>query len=855
MIVPSIDLMEGQVVQLVGGRERVLEAGHPDAWCERFGAVGEVAVVDLDAALGRGHNTALIEPLLDRARLRVGGGIRDLESAYRWIRAGAHKIVIGTAATPEFLRELPRDRVIVALDAVDGEVVVEGWRTRTGASIPDRMDELGDLVSGFLVTLVEREGRLVGTDMELAERLREAAGERELTLAGGIKTAHEVAALDRLRIDAQVGMALYDGSLGLADAFAAPLGSDRADGLWPTVVVDRGGRALGLVYSNLQSLTAALEERAGIYWSRARGLWRKGDTSGARQRLVRVDVDCDRDTLRFTVEQVGSGFCHTGTGGCWGDLEGLPALEDRIQAGRDRGPEKSYTARLSSDPALLAEKLAEEALELAEARSPEHVRWEAADLTFFISVALSRAGISWTDVLAELDRRAGVTHETAPPAERPDEGLSDAAPGPAAALRGASGRLLTLRPVAFPERADRPAPFSNRVLAEARAIVDAVRRGGDGAVVRYAQRFDGLSGDSVGRHGPEAMQHALERTPTDVRLLLRRTGDRIRDFAETQRRGLEDHEVLTAAGRMGHRYLPVAAAGCYVPGGRYPLPSSLLMTVIPARVARVPRVVVVSPRVSELTLATAAVAGADEVMEMGGAQAIAALAFGTESVAPVDLIAGPGNAWVTAAKFLVSAHVGIDMLAGPSEVLVVADGGADPAVVAADLIAQAEHDPEARPLLLLMDHTLLADVERELELQLDGLPTREIAERALRANGAVWITQDPEEVVRICDRLAPEHLQLSGAGPVALAHRFSTYGALFVGEGSAEVFGDYGAGPNHVLPTGGSARHSAGLSVLTFLRQRTWIDVADGARLAADSAALARLEGLEGHARAAERRG
>ena len=408
MIVPSIDLMDGRAVQLVGGREKALDAGDPRPLAERFGRVGEVAVIDLDAALGRGHNTGLIEELCGIARCRVGGGIRSAEAAIRWLDGGAVRVILGTAARPDVLCQLPRERVIVALDAVEGEVVVDGWRTRTGARVVDRMRELSGLAGGILATFVEREGRMGGIDLEWVKALAEAAGGARLTAAGGVTTGEDVAALDQLGVDAQVGMALYTGRLPLADAFAAPLVSDRPDGLWPTVVVDASGRALGLTYSSLESLRQAIESGRGVYHSRRRGTWVKGETSGDTQDLLRVDADCDRDTLRFTVRQHGRGFCHEGTDGCWGEPRGLAALERTI-ASRVAGPgagSGSYTQRLIQEDGLLEAKLAEEAGELGAARGTDRVAEEAADLLYFTAVALARAGARLADVERVLDRRA-----------------------------------------------------------------------------------------------------------------------------------------------------------------------------------------------------------------------------------------------------------------------------------------------------------------------------------------------------------------------------------------------------------------------------------------------------------------
>ena len=406
MIIPSIDLMNGQTVQLIGGREHALDAGDPLPIAERFSVAGEIAVIDLDAALAQGDNAALIEALCRGFACRVGGGIRDLATARAWLDRGARRIIIGTAARRQLLAKLPGERVIAALDAVNGEVVVDGWRTRTGTNVIDRMRELRDLVGGFLVTFVEREGRMQGIDIEQARALREAAGDARLTIAGGVTTAAEIAALDQLGIDAQVGMAIYTGKLDLADAIAAPLISDRPDQLIATTVVDPHGRALGQCFSNRESLGEAVRQRRGVYWSRKRGLWVKGATSGATQQLLRIDVDCDRDALRFTVIQEGAGFCHLGSDSCWGDLGGLPAIAERVSARAANAPAGSFTKKLLDDPDLLAAKLREEADELAAARGRDEVTWEAADVIYFTLTAMARAGVSLADVESELERRA-----------------------------------------------------------------------------------------------------------------------------------------------------------------------------------------------------------------------------------------------------------------------------------------------------------------------------------------------------------------------------------------------------------------------------------------------------------------
>jgi len=408
MIVPSIDIMNGRAVQLRHGRELVLDGGDPLERLEQFAVVGEVAVVDLDAALGQGSNAALIQTMVRCGPCRVGGGIRSLEAARAWLDAGARKVVLGTAASPELCGELPRDRVIAAVDAEHGDVVIHGWRSNTGASVGERIAALAPYVGGFLFTQVEYEGAMSGFNLEAVRDAIAAAGPARVTAAGGITTADDVRALDALGADAQVGMALYTNRLPLGEALAASLAKplDGGGGGWPTVVCDELGQTLGLVWSTRESLIRAVGERRGIYWSRSRqAIWVKGETSGNTQELLRVELDCDRDALRFTVRQQGSGFCHRERPSCWPDVFDLGALERVIHARALQASPDSGTARLLADRSLLAAKLIEEAAELAAAETAAEAVGETADLLYMGLLALARSGGSLTDVLAELERR------------------------------------------------------------------------------------------------------------------------------------------------------------------------------------------------------------------------------------------------------------------------------------------------------------------------------------------------------------------------------------------------------------------------------------------------------------------
>lgn len=405
MIVPSIDLMNGRAVQLRRGRDFILDGGDPLERLEQFAVAGELAVVDLDAALGLGSNADLIRVMVRRAACRVGGGIRDLATARAWLDDGASRVVIGTMATPDFLGALPRDRVIAAVDSNRREVMVDGWRTATGRDVIDSIRELAPSAGGVLLSQVEHEGGMQGFDRELVRAAIAAAGTARVTAAGGITTTSDIADLDREGADAQVGMALYSGALDLGDAIAAPL--PREDGLWPTVVCDESGRVLGLAWSSAESLRRAVAERRGIYWSRSRQeLWVKGESSGNTQHLLAIDLDCDRDALRFTVEQEGSGFCHRGTRSCFGERFDLGSLERIIRSRRRGDDPSSGTRRLLDQPGLLGSKLREEAGELAEAGDRDEVIHEAADLIYFTLASLVRSGASLAEVESELSRRS-----------------------------------------------------------------------------------------------------------------------------------------------------------------------------------------------------------------------------------------------------------------------------------------------------------------------------------------------------------------------------------------------------------------------------------------------------------------
>ncbi len=374
-----------------------------------------------------------------------------------------------------------------------------------------------------------------------------------------------------------------------------------------------------------------------------------------------------------------------------------------------------------------------------------------------------------------------------------------------------------------------------------RRIVSNVRRNGDPALRRYAERWDAL-GRSEPLCVPEADLHeAWQRTPPELRDAIARAAGNIRTYCEWQKPEEWRREIQPGV-RVGQLVRPIEAVGCYVPGGRYPLPSTLLMTVIPAQVARVPRIRVVSPRPAQATLAAAAYLGVREFYRVGGAQAIAALAYGTKSIPRVNKIVGPGNRYVTAAKKLVAFDCAIEFLAGPTEAVFISEDG-DPVFIAADLVAQAEHDPDALCILLTTSRRLAKAVQTEVQRRTRANP---IAAESLSRRGAILLVASLDQAVETANRIAPEHLTL----PSALVPEAQNAGSIFINEFTPQSAGDYISGPNHVLPTGAMARVRGGLSVLDYVRIVSCQEVSrEGIRrIAAPAMVLAEAEGLRGHA-------
>ncbi|KIL76192.1 histidinol dehydrogenase [Bacillus badius] len=395
--------------------------------------------------------------------------------------------------------------------------------------------------------------------------------------------------------------------------------------------------------------------------------------------------------------------------------------------------------------------------------------------------------------------------------------------------------------------------------AAVQQIIRTVRSDGDAALLAYTRQFDGAELSDM-RVTPEEIAEAYQAFPKEMAEVIKEAAGNISLFHQKQLRQTWTYTDQNGT-MLGQKMTPLDSAGVYVPGGTAAYPSSVLMNVLPAKVAGVKRIVMVSPpgsdgRLPAGVLVAADIAGVEEIYKVGGAQAVAALAYGTETIEPVDKITGPGNIYVALAKREVFGDVDIDMIAGPSEIVVLADETAYPAEVAADLLSQAEHDPRASSVLVTPSRKLAEETAAEVEKQLKSLPREEIARKAIEDYSAIYVTKDMQEAVSVVNQLAPEHLEIMTEGALSIVENIRHAGAIFIGRFSSEPIGDYFAGPNHVLPTNGTARFSSPLNVDDFMKKSSLIMYSETAfRENADKvAAFARLEGLEAHARAVEAR-
>lgn len=400
--------MNGKAVQLKQGKEKVLERDDVFELAKYYSKFGEVAVIDLDSAMGNGNdNEELIQKLCKLVPCRVGGGIRTADKAKRLIAHGAKKIIIGTAASEEFLSKLPKDKVIVAIDSKNGKITTEGWTKELDKTPIEFINRFDDYCSGYLYTVVEKEGMMQGCDLESIEEIRKAT-KKELVAAGGISSVEEIAKLNKINVSTQLGMCIYTNAVKLEDAFIACLDFEKQNGLIPTIVQDNDSKqVLMLAYTNKESLKKSFESGLATYFSRSRNeLWTKGLTSGNTQELLSARFDCDFDTLLFTVNQKGNA-CHLDRFSCFGDKEfNVKMLYDVLVSRKENLPEKSFTTKLFKDTFFLKRKIMEEAFEVVNFEQGDGLEWEVADLAYFVLTYMVQNGVSIDEIVNNLASRA-----------------------------------------------------------------------------------------------------------------------------------------------------------------------------------------------------------------------------------------------------------------------------------------------------------------------------------------------------------------------------------------------------------------------------------------------------------------
>lgn len=401
MLIPSIDLMNGKAVQLREGKTvKLISKQDPIELAKEFSRYGIPAVIDLDAAMNRGNNRELVKEICRRTGARAGGGIRTRETASELLRAGASKIILGTALWDTFVTELPIERIQAAIDTNNGQVMVNGWKAPSNMIFKEQMEKVSERASSLLCTFIEDEGSMNGLTVNRVTELKKLTN-IPLTVAGGVKDTQNAVSLMQCGVDVQVGMSLYTGELKPALAVASILPENA---LTPTVVENSYGQVLMLAWSNRESLREALKTGRGVYFSRSRNeLWRKGATSGNVQKLIRCRFDCDKDTILFTVDQTGAA-CHTNSYSCFGSRVFNSETLQRIISSPEKR-ENSYTAKLQADPALLSRKVLEESAEVVFAKDKNETIWEVADLIYFLTVLLEEKKCTWEDVWKELEGR------------------------------------------------------------------------------------------------------------------------------------------------------------------------------------------------------------------------------------------------------------------------------------------------------------------------------------------------------------------------------------------------------------------------------------------------------------------
>ncbi|KAF9534254.1 histidinol dehydrogenase-domain-containing protein [Crepidotus variabilis] len=787
----------------------------------------------------------------------------DVQGVADWLDEGVERVIVPLTWAKELIGVIPSERLIVLLDIANASAVTDSIsKGVSGVLLKTRTIDF-DLISSI-------SNFFKGSDIYV------------LSSGGSYPSLSNIREFNRIGAtfiipDTQLTLDHTSSThLNVTDAFIAPITSDRPDGLFPTVVCSQTGHSLGLVYSSVTSIKESITSGKGVYQSRKHGLWKKGETSGATQDVLRIRLDCDSDSLEFRVIQHGAGFCHLNRQSCFSEASGLPLLEETLQSRFESAPEGSYTKRLFDDFALLRSKIMEEADELCNANTPEDVAFEAADLLYFALTKCMANGVSILDIERALDkkakritRRSGnakpqwaskpVEPSEPPPLPNAEKKATEIPPSPGPIKM----RTSDLSKTTHEQRSQllrRPVLKSEEMISKVKPIVDAVRQRGDAALLELTAKFDKAKMSSTvifPPYAPETMQ-----LDEEVRKAIDVAYANIRKFHEAQKSD-EPLVVETMPGVVCTRFArPIARVGLYVPGGTAVLPSTALMLGIPAQVAGCKEIVLATPprpdgSISPEVMYVAQLVGASAILKAGGAQAVAAMAYGTKTVPKVDKIFGPGNQWVTAAKMLVQndtdALVSIDMPAGPSEVLVIADSTANPAFVAADLLSQAEHGIDSQVVLVSVDLSLehLTAIEEEVDKQANALSRVDIL-RVSVAKSLIIKVKTVEEAFEFSNDYAPEHLILHLENASQRVQLVENAGSVFVGAFTPESCGDYASGTNHTLPTNGYARQFSGVNTLSFQKHITSQEItAVGlSALGPVVVTLADCEGLSAHANA-----
>ncbi|KNC87149.1 hypothetical protein SARC_00730 [Sphaeroforma arctica JP610] len=786
--------------------------------------------------------------------LRVKGPISDVQSVVRLLDGGVNQVVLTQAMNLDALTDIPRERLALELSE-------------------SAMDKISDDNLAKFGTLLFHAPIAAALDA----RLKALSKSSECCVcvdAPHTLTADYITEVSLHGYQVQVPITLFSAELSLGAAIAAPLVSDRQDGLFATVVVDEFGIALGLVYSSKESIAESVNTMRGVYQSRKRGLWYKGETSGAVQHLISIYADCDNDSLRFVVKQAGTGFCHLETRSCFGQQFGLSELERSIKSRKENlnTDEKSYTNRLFKDRALLHAKIVEEAGELCDATKKDEICWEAADLFYFAMVKCAAENVELRDVEAHLARRhlkltrrpgnakvplTPVTTEQAPAKKEPATNAADTTTDAKAEIQLQQHVLQGLSEDAVADLCKRPAQSESEFVKKACAtIIDDVRKRGDTALLELTAKFDKVT---LASPVIDVASTPAPKLDPEVRDAIDLAFNNIQKFhaAQVSEAPLS---VETQKGVQCSRYSrPIQRVGLYVPGGTAVLPSTALMLGVPAMVAGCSTIVFATPPtmdggVPHEILYIAQKVGAQKILLAGGAQAVAAMSYGTASVPKVDKICGPGNQFVTAAKMFVqndaNAAVSIDMPAGPSEVMVICDANADAEFVAIDLLSQAEHGVDSQVILVAVDMTdaQVSAIDAHLERLTCLLPREDIIRVALSKSLTLRV-DTLADAMAFSNQYAPEHLIVNIVDYNRVVPMVQCAGSVFLGPYSPESCGDYASGTNHTLPTYGYARMYSGVSTSTFQNYITMQELNEEGLMGIGPAVatLAALEKLDAH--------